>query len=150
MRLDPPRAAEGAKWFHAMAWQGGGSRLVPLRRVGDGLYRSAGPVPVHGDWKANVRLHVGDRILAMPLYLPDDPGIPAREVPPTPRFERAFKLDHEVLRREERPAAAWLAGAAYGVLGAVALAWLGAIGAAVSRFQRQFDTLSAARVGSLL
>ena len=137
VRLDPPLAADDAKWFHAMAWQGGGSRLVSLREVAPGTYRTAEPVPVHGDWKANVRLHAGSSILAMPLYLPDDPGIPAREVPAAPRFERAFQLDHEVLRREERPAASWLAGTAYGVLGAVALAWLAAIGAAVSRFGRR-------------
>jgi len=143
VRLDPPTAADGAKWFHAMAWQGGGSRLVPLREVGAGSYRSVESVPVHGDWKANVRLHVGDSILAMPLFLPGDPGIPAREVPAPPRFERAFQLDHEVLRREERPAAAWLAGAAYGVLGAIALAWLVAIGAAVSRFERRAVAASA-------
>jgi hypothetical protein len=136
VRLDPPQAAHDAKWFHAMAWQGGGSRLVQLREIGPGEYRTSGPVPVHGDWKANVRLQVGSSILAMPLYLPDDPGIPAREVPAKPHFERAFQLDHEVLRREERPAASWLAGAAYGVLGAVALAWLAAIGAALIRFDR--------------
>jgi hypothetical protein len=143
VRLDPPTAAHDAKWFHAMAWQGGGSRLVPLHEVGAGRYRTAEPVPVHGDWKANVRLHVGDSILAMPLFLPGDPGIPAREVPAPARFERAFQLDHEVLRREERPAAAWLAGAAYGVLGAIALAWLLAIGAAVSRFERRAAAVSA-------
>ena len=143
VRLDPPRAADDAKWFHAMAWQGGGSRLVPLREVAPGKYRTAGPVPVDGDWKANVRLHVGSSILAMPLYLPEDPGIPAREVPAMPRFERSFQLDHEVLRREERPAASWIAGAAYGVLAAVALAWLAAIGAAVSRFERRAATAAA-------
>jgi hypothetical protein len=136
IRLDP-RATDDVKWFHAMAWQGGGSRLVPLREVDAGIYRTAEPVPVHGDWKANIRLHAGTSILAMPLFLPDDPGIPAREVPATPRFERAFQLDHEVLRREERPAAGWLAGAAYGVLGAIALAWLAAIGAALIRFERR-------------
>jgi hypothetical protein len=136
VRLDPPHAADDAKWLHAMAWQGGGSRLVELDQVRPGVYRTAEPVPVHGDWKANVRLHTGDAILAMPLYLPEDSGIPAREVPAEPRFERSFQLDHEVLRREERGAAPWLSGAAYGVLGAVALAWLAAIVAAVTRLER--------------
>jgi hypothetical protein len=136
VRLDPPDAADDAEWLHAMAWQGGGSRLVELDEVGPGVYRTAEPVPVYGDWKANVRLHTGDAILAMPLYLPEDPGIPAREVPAEPRFERSFQLDHEVLRREERGAAPWLTGAAYGVLAAVALAWLAAIVAAVTRLER--------------
>jgi len=136
LRLDPPQAAEGAKWMHAMAWQGGGSRLVELDEIAPGTYRTAEPVPVHGDWKANIRLHTGDAILAMPVFLPEDLGIPAPEVPAEPRFERAFQLDSEVLRREERGAAGWLTGAAYGILGAVALAWLAAIVAAVTRFER--------------
>ena len=41
-----------------------------------------------------------------------------------------------MLRREERGGAAWLSGAAYGILAAVALAWLAAIVAAVTRFER--------------
>jgi hypothetical protein len=134
--LDPPDAADDAKWLHAMAWQGGGSRLVELRETGPGTYRTAEPLPVHGDWKAMVRLHTGNAILAMPVYLPEDPGITAREVPAEPRFERAFQLDSEILRREERGAAGWLSGAAYGILAAVALAWLAAIVAAVTRFER--------------
>jgi hypothetical protein len=139
IRLDPPDAADDAKWMHAMAWQGGGSRLVHLDEIGaggDGLFRTAEPVPVHGDWKTMVRLHTGNAILAMPVYLPEDPGIPAREVPAEPRFVRAFQLDSEILRREETGGAAWLSGVAYGILAVVALAWLAAILAAVTRFSR--------------
>jgi hypothetical protein len=93
-------------------------------------------VPVHGDWKTMVRLHRDRAILALPLYMPADSGIPAREVPAEPRFERSFQADHEILRREERGAASWLSGAAYGILGVVALAWLAAIVAAVTRLER--------------
>jgi hypothetical protein len=136
VRLDPPDAAADAKWLHAMSWQGGGSRLVELEETGAGTYRTAEPVPVDGDWKTMIRLHTGNSILAMPIYLPGDPGIPAREVPAEPRFERAFQLDSEILRREETGGAPWLAGLAYGILAAVALAWLAAIVAAVTRFER--------------
>ena len=136
VRLDPPQAAEDSKWMHAMAWQGGGSRLVELDEVAPGTYRTAEPIPVDRDWKAMVRLHTGNAILAMPVYLPEDSGIPAPGVPAEPRFERAFQLDSEVLRREERGGAAWLSGAAYGILGVVALAWLAALVAAVTRFER--------------
>jgi hypothetical protein len=134
VRIDPAAPAADAKWLHAMAWQGGGSRLVELREVGAGTYRTVEPLPVHGDWKAMVRLHTGSAIVAMPVYLPEDSGIPVREVPAEPRFERAFQVDSEVLRREERGGAAWLSGAAYGILAVVALAWLAAIVAAVTRF----------------
>jgi hypothetical protein len=137
MRLDPAGGADDARWFHAMAWQGGGSRLVELDEIAPGTYRTAEPIPVHGDWKSMIRLHEASAILAMPVYMPGDAAIPAKAVPAHPRFERAFQLDHEVLRREERGAAPWLTGAAYGILAVVALAWLLAIGAAVTRFERR-------------
>jgi hypothetical protein len=137
VRLDPADGADDAKWFHAMAWQGGGSRLVELDEIAPGTYRTAEPIPVRGDWKSMIRLHEGGAILALPVYMPGDAAIPAQEVPAQPRFERAFQLDREVLRREERGAAPWLTGAAYGILGVVALAWLAAIGAAVTRFERR-------------
>jgi hypothetical protein len=136
IEIDPPQPAADAKWLHAMAWQGGGSRLVDLREVSPGVYRTAAPVPVHGDWKTMVRLHTGTAIRALPIYLPGDPGIPAREVPAQARVERAFQLDSEILRREERGGAPWLSGAAYGALAVIALAWLAAILAAVTRFER--------------
>ncbi len=136
VEIDPAAPAADAKWLHAMAWQGGGSRLVELREVSPGVYRTAEPLPIHGDWKAMVRLHTGSAILAMPVYLPEDRAIPVREVPAEPRFERAFQADSEVLRREETGGAAWLSGAAYGILAVVALAWLAAILAAVTRFAR--------------
>ncbi len=142
VKLDPSDAADDAKWFHAMAWQGGGSRLVQLQRTGAGTYRTTAPVPVSGDWKAMLRLHVGSSILAMPIYMPADPAIPAKEVPATPHFQRAFEVDHEVLRREERGAASWLTGAAYGTLGVIALTWLLAMGAAVTRFERRNAVLA--------
>jgi hypothetical protein len=141
VRLDPPDGADNAKWFRAMAWQGGGSRLVHLREVGQGTYRTTEPIPVHGDWKAMVRLHVGSAIRAMPIYMPGDSAIPANEIPAKPQFVRAFQADHEVLRREERGAASWLTGAAYGVLAVVALAWLAAIGIAVTRFERRVSAV---------
>ena len=144
VRLDPPDAAQDATWLHAMAWQGGGSRRVALEPIGDGVYRTTGPVPVDGDWKTVVRLHTGNTILALPVYLPEDPGIPAREIPAEPRFERAFQPDDEVLRREERGAAPWLTGASYGVLGTIALAWLAAIVAAVTRLERTTGRLAVA------
>jgi hypothetical protein len=137
VRIDPAAPAEDAKWLHAMAWQGGGSRLVELRETAPGTYRTTEPLPVTGDWKSMIRLHAGNAILAMPIYLPEDRAIPVREVPAEPRFERAFQLDHEILRREETGGAAWLSGAAYGALAVIALAWLAAILTAVTRFGRR-------------
>ena len=137
IRLDPPPAADDSKWLHAMAWQGGGSRLVELDEVG------AGHLP-HGRAGAR-RTATGRRWCACtpaarssrcPSTCRATPASRRPEVPAEPRFERAFQLDSEVLRREERGGAAWLTGVAYGVLGVVALAWLAAIVAAVTRFER--------------
>ena len=150
IKLDRPRRADDAKWLHAMAWQGGGSRLVELR--GD----RARHLP-HGRARPRPRRLEDDgaactpatRSSPCPSTSAEDPGIPAREVPAEPRFERAFQLDSEILRREET-GGALPAGAAYGTLAVVALAWLAAIVAAVTRFGRPVpvlaavDTLSAA------
>ena len=99
-------------------------------------------MPVNDDWKSMVRLHTGSAILAMPVYLPEDRAIPVPEVPAEPRFERAFQIDSEVLRREETGGAPWLSGVAYGILAAVALAWLAAILAAVTRFARPVSAVA--------
>ena len=75
----------------------------------------------------------------MPVFLPSDAAIPAREIPATARFERAFLPDHEVLQREQKDAAPALMGIAYAVVVAVArallvlLAWgLHRLGTAIS------------------
>jgi hypothetical protein len=122
--LSPPDAAGGAEWFDVTAWQGGGLVVSRLERIGPGRFRTATPVPVHGDWKAMIRLHSGDSLTAMPVYLPEDKAIPVDAVPAPARFERAFKADHEVLQREQKAAAPALTVVAYGAVIGIALALL--------------------------
>src|SRR5688500_8200727 len=59
--LDPPDAADGALWFNATAWQGqeGRSVVTELKPVSPGVYRTAAPIPLYGDWKTTLRLHTG-------------------------------------------------------------------------------------------
>jgi hypothetical protein len=102
VRLEPPNAAERAEWFTVTAWQGGGSVVDPLERVGPGVYRTMTAIPVHGNWKTTLRLHRGDVVTSVPIYFPADPAIPEREIPAPPRFQRRFVLDKENLRREEK------------------------------------------------
>ena len=45
VRIDPAQPAADAKWLHAMAWQGGGSRLVELRETAPGVYRTSAACP---------------------------------------------------------------------------------------------------------
>ena len=81
MRVDPPSAAADAKWLTVTAWQGGGLVVDRLQRVGDGVYRTNQAIPVDGTWKALVRLHSGRSLLGVPVFLPEDPAIPAKAVP---------------------------------------------------------------------
>jgi hypothetical protein len=124
VRLDPVDAADDAEWLTLTAWQGDGFVVDRLRRVGPGRYRTNEPVPVHGNWKALIRLHNGNSLTAVPVFLPRDEAIPAKEVPAQAQFTRPFVADHQILQREQKAAASWLTIAAYGVVVAIALALL--------------------------
>jgi hypothetical protein len=124
VRLEPPDAADDAAWFTATAWQGGGLVVDRLERVRDGVYRTTEPIPVHGTWKAMIRLHRGAALDAIPLYLPRDEAIPAPLVPAPTRFTRRFEPDSTLLQREQRDVAPALTTVAYAVVAAIALALL--------------------------
>jgi hypothetical protein len=126
--LDPPRAARDAQWLTVTAWQGHGFVLDRLERVGDGVYRTTKPIPVHGKWKALIRLNRGDSLEAVPIYLPSDPAIPAGEVAARTSFTRQFVEDKKILQREARSASPWLAAFAYLTVLACALGLLALLG----------------------
>jgi len=111
--LDPRSAAKQSEWLTVTAWQGHGFVLDRLERVGEGVYRTTKPIPVHGSWKALIRLHRGNSIQAVPIYLPRDPAIPAPEVAAAPSFTRKFVADKKILQREAKSTAPWLAAFAY-------------------------------------
>jgi hypothetical protein len=131
--LTPPDAADDAEWFDVTAWQGGGLVVSKLERVGPGRYRTAEPVPVHGNWKALIRLHNGNSLTAVPVYLPEDEAIPVKGVPAAARFGRSFIADHEILQREQKSAAPVLTVIAYGVVIAIALSLLALLAWALHR-----------------
>jgi hypothetical protein len=132
VRVDPPAGADGAAWMSVLAWQGGGSRLEHLRETAPGVWRTTGPVPVHGEWKTMVRLHGGRSIRALPIYMPEDRAIPAPAVPARPRFTRAFVPDKQILQREAVGSSA-LQLPAYLALAAVAAVWLAAMAWGLAR-----------------
>jgi hypothetical protein len=100
VEIEPRSAADDAAWVQMTSWQGGGLEVDRLRRIGPGTYESTRPVPVHGDWKTILRLHEGNALLGVPVYLPEDPAIPAPAVRAEPRFTRAFVDETEILQRE--------------------------------------------------
>ena len=108
VRLDPPDAAEGAIWFRTIAWQGGGLEGADLRRVSEGVYETTKSLPVTGNWKTALRLHTGRSMSGVPVFLPDDPAIPVKEVPALPSFEREFIGEKTILQREAKDVAGWL------------------------------------------
>jgi hypothetical protein len=145
--VDPPAAAADAKWLTATAWQGGGLVVDRLERVRPGVYRTTQPIPVHGSWKADFRLHQGRSLLALPVYLPDDPAIPAKEVPARASFERPFVRDKDVLQREAKTGAPVVTVLAYGVVLLIALSILGLIAWALVRLATVIEDDTATRAG---
>jgi hypothetical protein len=102
IRLDPPESVDDPEFINVTGWQGGGSVIDPLEKVGQGVYRTTKPIPVYDGWKSTMRIQQGDALISMPLYMPKDEAIPAKEVPAKPEFTRAFLADHEVLQRERK------------------------------------------------
>ena len=136
IRVSPASAAEDPAWLNVTAWQGGGSVLDPLERVGPGVYRTTKPIPVHDGWKAMLRLQRGDALVSAPIYLPRDRAIPAPEVPAPATFTREFQADHELLQRERKkgvPGA--LTASAYVTVLAIALSLMALIAWALIRME---------------
>jgi hypothetical protein len=103
VRLQPADAADGARWLTMTSWQGKQPSVVQrLDETGPGEFRTSEPVPVDGSWKTILRLHRDDEVLGLPVYLPEDPAIPAKEVPATATIDRAFVLDKKNLQREQK------------------------------------------------
>ena len=103
VRMQPADAADGARWLTMTSWQGKQASVVQrLEETGPGTYRTTEPVPVEGTWKTILRLHRGDEVLGLPVFLPEDPAIPAKEVPATASIDRAFVLDKKNLQREQK------------------------------------------------
>jgi hypothetical protein len=133
--LEPADAAEDARWFQAISWQGGELALAEMEAVGPGRYRSDGPIPVVGKGKAMVRLHRGDELMAVPIRLPADPEIGAEEIPAVDR-RTPFVDEGQFLLREQQPGGAWLSWAIYAILTGVGIAWAAAFALACRNLAR--------------
>jgi hypothetical protein len=102
VRFTPPDGLEGAHFANVTAWQGGGSVVSELREVRPGVYRTTESIPVHDGWKALLRVHTGDSLVGVPIYLPRDRAIPAPQVPASASFTRPFVRDVQILQREQK------------------------------------------------
>jgi hypothetical protein len=136
VRLDPPDAAKEARWFQAIAWQGGGLRVVGLHAVAPGTYVADEPIPVGGKWKTMLRLHTGAVMMSAPVFLPADPEIGAAEIPATSRTI-AFADEQQYLMREVKSGPNTVMVIAYVVVGLVVLVWAGSFALACTRIPKR-------------
>ncbi len=70
-------------------------------------------MPVWGTWKTLLRVHDGEMLTAVPIYLAGDPGIGAKEVPAEASMTRPFVAEITILQRErnpDTPAVLWTVG----------------------------------------
>jgi hypothetical protein len=102
LHISPRDSVDDPEFINVTAWQGGGRVLDPLEKLGDGVYRTTKPIPVYAGWKSTMRIQQGDSLISMPLYMPGDQAIPAKEVPAKASFTRGFVADHKVLQRERK------------------------------------------------
>jgi hypothetical protein len=138
VRLHPADLADDAHWITATAWQGGGLQVERLKRVSEGVYRTTDPVPVYGDWKTTLRVHRNRQIIAVPIYLPRDTAIPAKEIPASAHFTRTFIDDKQLLQREKKKdIPGWLWTAAVLFVMSLYVVFLGALAWGVGRVARR-------------
>jgi hypothetical protein len=141
IRLEPRDTADDARWLTVTAWQGGGFVLDRLKHTGPGVYETTKPIPVHGEWKALLRLHRRDSLQGIPIYLPRDPAIPATEIPAERSFVRTFVPDKRILQREAKDGTSPLLSVlAYGGVLGIALSLLTAMAWGLGRLARNSRT----------
>jgi len=121
--------------------QGGtpGLHVDRLERLGPGLYRTTKPMPLGGDWKTLVRLHNDRHLTAAPIFLPEDPAVPAPEIPATARIDRPFGEEVKLLQRERKDSAPWLWAAASALVLGLYLAFFAALAWGGGRLSRRWD-----------
>ena len=140
--MHPADGAGNAKWFNVTAWQGAGSGegglvIADMNEIRPGVYRTEEPVPVYGNWKTLLRLHTGDSLDVVPIYMPKDPAIPAPLVPARDRFSRPFQGDKAVLQREAIGGSPLLQGGAYAIVALIGAAWVAAFAWGFSRLRKE-------------
>jgi hypothetical protein len=119
VRINPPNLiSDDPEWVSILSWQGGlandrGLVIDRLDRLGPGHYQSTRPIPVWGKWKTLLRVQDGRTLAGVPIYLPNDPGIGAQEVPAQASITRDFVHEITILQRERNfnhPQWLWTAG----------------------------------------
>jgi len=80
--------------------------------------------PTGGNWKTMIRLHSGNSLTAVPIFLPRDAAIPAPEVPAQASFSRGFVDETQLLQREKTGGSPALVAVSYATVVGIALSLL--------------------------
>ncbi|URM93308.1 hypothetical protein LUW76_02595 [Actinomadura madurae] len=138
IQFAPADAIDGPAWVTVTGWQGQGLHVAHLVKERDGVYRTSDPMPLHGDWKTLIRVHDGRTLAGVPVYMPGDPAIGARELPAPQRFTRDLQGERTVLQRElKTDVPGWLWAACSAVVLLCTLALVLSLGWGVSRIARR-------------
>jgi hypothetical protein len=138
VRIDPPQVADGAYWLSAISWQGGDKLVLDdLEQTSPGVWQTSDPLPVYGTWKTLIRLHRDNFVAGVPIYMPEDTAIPAKEVPATAGFDRPFVDETQILQREQKgDVPGYLVALAYGVVAAIVCGLIALLGWVLVRVSR--------------
>jgi hypothetical protein len=136
VQLDPADALDDPAWVQITSWQGQGLVVDALEKTGEGQYRTTKPIPIHGEWKALLRLHDGRMLSAVPIYLPEDPAIPAKAIKADDGMTRKAIPEIKILQRELTKSGGGLWLMANLVVLACTLALIAAMSWGVARYSR--------------
>jgi hypothetical protein len=137
VQLNPADALDDPSWVQITSWQGQGLVVDALEQTGEGQYRTTQPIPIHGDWKALLRIHDGRMLSAIPIYLPEDAAIPADEITADDGMTRGAIPEIEILQRELKSSGGGLWLLANLVVLACTLALIAAMSWGVARYSRR-------------
>ena len=103
LRFADPKVAADTQYVSTIAWQGGGLTSNAMEQIAPGVYRTTEPIPVGGPWKTATRTQIGRQLVAVPIHLPADPGIPVPALinPGTQTMQMQNELQY--LQRERKP-----------------------------------------------
>lgn len=140
VQFSPVDAVDDAVWVYGLSWQGRGPKAdavdpptdpvgkapgvvrVAMDPTGEpGAFRSADPLPMYGNWKTLIRVHLlPTTMAAIPLHAPDDPAITSdrgREIVVADGEVVPLSSEKQFLQREIKDdVPGWLNATAYAVV----------------------------------
>lgn len=134
VKLDPPDAADDARWFTAGSWQWGGRTISHLEKTGPGEFITEEPLLLAGRAKSLLRLHRGAEMMTVAIRLPADEAYDLPEVPAEDRTTR-FVSEQQYLQREAAPDLSALAVLVLMLVVFLTVSWVGSYAYAGSRIR---------------